>query len=75
MSRGLKIGDRVHTTRWNRHKRYQTGDTGTVTRTVKTHDGGLPFCLVAMDKDGAPAAGVMFTTDEIEADVGRPTTE
>lgn len=68
MSHELKIGDRVHTTGRNRRKRYQTGDTGTVLRTLKLHDGGLPFCLVAMDKD-APTAGVLFETDEIEADL------
>jgi len=66
MTPELKIGDRVHTTRWNRQKRYHPGDTGTVLQTLKMHDDGLPFCLVAMDKDG-PVAGVLFTTDEIEA--------
>lgn len=70
MSRELKIGDRVHTTRWNRQKRYHTGDKGTVLQTLKTHDGGLPFCLVAMDKDVPPAAAVLFATDEIDADSG-----
>ena len=69
MSRELKIGDRVHTTRWNRQKRYHTGDRGTVTRTVKPHDGGLSFCLVAMDKDVPTRTGVLFTTDEIELEV------
>ena len=69
MSRELKIGDRVQTTRWNRQKRYHTGDTGTVTQTVKPHDGGLPFCLVAMDKDLPAGPGVLFDTDEIEGKV------
>jgi hypothetical protein len=69
MSRELKIGDRVQTTRWNRQKRYDTGDRGTVMQTVKTRDGGLPFCLVAMDKDLPAGPGVLFNTDEIEADV------
>lgn len=69
MSHELKIGDRVHTTRWNRHKRYYTGDMGTVLRTLKLHDGGLPYCLVAMDNDAPTAAGVLFDTNEIEADL------
>jgi hypothetical protein len=68
MSCELKIGDRVQTTRWNRQRRYHTGDTGTVMQTVKTHDGGLPFCLVAMDKDLPARPGVLFNTDEIEAE-------
>jgi hypothetical protein len=69
MSRELKIGDRVHTTRSNRQKRYHTGDTGTVQRTLKLHDGGPPYCLVAMDKDAPTGPGVLFYTDEIEADL------
>jgi hypothetical protein len=69
MSRELKIGDRVQTTRWNPQKRYDTGDRGTVMQTVKTHDGGLPFCLVAMDKDLPAGPGELFNTDEIAADV------
>jgi hypothetical protein len=69
MSRELKIGDRVHTTRWNRQKGYQTGDTGTVLRTLKLHDGGLPYCLVAMDNDLPIGAGVLFDANEIEADL------
>lgn len=69
MSRELKIGDRVHITRWNHQKRYHPGDTGTVLQTVKTHDGGLPFCLVAMDKDVPAGARVLFNTDEIEGDL------
>lgn len=69
MSRELKIGDRVHTTRGNRQKHYHSGDRGTVLQTLKMHDGGLPFCLVAMDKDAPAAAGVLFNTDEIEADL------
>jgi hypothetical protein len=68
MSRELKIGDRVHTTRWNRQKRYHTGDKGTVLRTLKLHDGGPPYCLVAMDNDVPADAGVLFDTDEIETD-------
>jgi hypothetical protein len=68
MSHALKIGDRVHTTRWNRQKRYHTGDKGTVLQTLKTHDDGLPFCLVAMDKDDPSSAGVLFDTGEIDAD-------
>lgn len=69
MSHELKIGDRVHTTRWNRHKRYHTGDMGTVLRTLKLHDGGLPYCLVAMDNDVPTGTGVLFDTDEVEADL------
>ncbi|HEY7312104.1 MAG TPA: hypothetical protein VH643_22255 [Gemmataceae bacterium] len=69
MRRELKIGHRVQTTRWNRQRRYHTGDTGTVMRTVKTRDGGLPFCLVAMDKDLPEGDSVLFNTDEIEAEV------
>jgi len=68
MNRELTIGDRVQTTRWNRHKRYHTGDKGTVLQTLKMHDGGLPFCLVAMDKD-VPTTGVLFDTGEIEANL------
>lgn len=68
MNCDLKIGDRVQTTRRNRQKRYQTGDTGTVLRTLKLHDGGLPYCLVAMDSDVSTSAGVLFDSDEIEAD-------
>jgi hypothetical protein len=68
MNRELAIGDRVQTTRWNRHKRYHTGDKGTVIHTLKMHDGGLPFCLVAMDKD-LPTARVLFDTGEIEANL------
>ncbi|MHB1422567.1 MAG: hypothetical protein ACYC3I_05100 [Gemmataceae bacterium] len=68
MKRDLEIGDRVHTTRRNRQKRYHTGDTGTVLRTLKLHDGGLPYCLVAMDKDVPARAGMLFETDEIESD-------
>lgn len=69
MSQELKIGDRVQTTRRNRQKRYHTGDTGMVLQTVKLHDGGLPFCLVAMDKDLPDGSGMLFNTDEIEAEV------
>jgi hypothetical protein len=69
MSRELKICDRVQTTRWNRQKRYHTGDTGTVMRTIKTRDGGLPYFLVAMDKDVSAGGSVLFNTDEIEAEV------
>ncbi len=69
MSRDLKIGDRVHTTRWNRQKRYHTGDTGTVLRTLKLHDGGLHYCLVAMDNDLPTGVGVLFDANEIEADL------
>ncbi|HEY7313307.1 MAG TPA: hypothetical protein VH643_28415 [Gemmataceae bacterium] len=69
MSRGLKIGDRVYTTQWNRQKRYHTGDKGTVLRTLKMHDDGLPFCLVAMDRDASHGAGVLFDTNEIDADL------
>lgn len=69
MSRELRIGDRVYTTRWNRQKRYHTGDKGTVLQTLKMHDGGPPFCLVRMDKDVPATAGVLFNTDEIEADL------
>jgi hypothetical protein len=68
MSRELKIGDRVHTTRGNRQKRYHPGDKGTVLQTLNMHDGGLPFCLVAMDKD-LPTTGVLFDTGEIEANL------
>ena len=68
MSRELKIGDRVHTTRWSRRKHYHPGDTGTILQTLKMHDGGLPFCLVAMDKD-VPTTGVLFDTGEIEANL------
>jgi hypothetical protein len=69
MNRELNIGDRVHTTRWNRQKRYHTGDKGTVLRTLKLHDGGLPYCLVAMDNDVSTGVGVLFDTGEIEADL------
>ena len=69
MSRELKIGDRVHTTRWNRQKRYHTGDKGTVRQTLKMHDDGLPFCLVAMDKDVSSGDEVLFDTEEIDADL------
>jgi hypothetical protein len=69
MDRELRIGDRVHTTPWNRQKRYHTGDTGTVLRTLKMHDGGLPYCLVAMDKDSPAGAGILFNTDEVEAEL------
>jgi len=69
MSHELKIGDRVQTMPWNRQWRYHTGDTGTVMRTVKTHDGALPFCLVAMDTDLPAGPSVLFSSDEIEAEV------
>jgi hypothetical protein len=39
-----------------------------VLQTLKMHDGGLPFCLVAMDKD-VPTTGVLFDTGEIEANL------
>lgn len=69
MRHELRIGDRVRATRWNRQKRYHAGDTGTVLRTLKTRDGGLPYCLVAMDKDVPLGPGMLFNTDEIEADL------
>lgn len=45
------------------------GDRVRVLRTVKTRDGGLPFCLVAIDKDLPAGPRVLFNTDEIEAEV------
>ncbi len=68
MNQEPQIGDRVHATRWNRQKRYHTGDKGTVLRTLILHDGGLPFCMVAMDKDAPSTSGILFNTDEIEID-------
>jgi hypothetical protein len=68
MRQGLKVGGRVHTTRWNRLHRYHVGDKGTVRGTVRPHDGGSPFCIVAMDKDAPVVAGVLFNADEIELD-------
>ena len=69
MTSGLKIGDRVHTTRWNHQDRYLAGDKGTVVRTLKLHDGGLPCYQVAMDRGVLTSAGVLFDSSEIEADL------
>jgi hypothetical protein len=69
MSRSLKPGERIRVTVRNRMACYQPGDKGTVLGTVRPHDGGSPFCLVAMDKDAPAGAGVLFNADEIEPDV------
>jgi hypothetical protein len=64
----MEVGDRVRVARWNRHKKYHPGDRGTVLRTLKLHDGGLSYCQVAMDKEDPTGTGILFTTDEIEAE-------
>jgi hypothetical protein len=67
MSSPLKAGDRVRVTVRNRLAGYQTGDTGTVSRSSVSATGERNY-TVAMDKDDPVAGGAVFTEGEIEAD-------
>jgi hypothetical protein len=65
----LNAGDRVHVTVRILILGYQPGDKGTVLRTGSQPSIGGRYYLVAVDKDGPDATGVLFGDDEIEADV------
>jgi hypothetical protein len=69
MSRALKVGDRVRVTIHNRMAGYQPGDKGAVLREVADGPSGTRYYVVAMDKDDPIKTGVLFSDDEIEADV------
>ena len=70
MSRELKPGDRVRVTSRSHTRGYQVGDKGTVLEGPSTQTGaGDPSYVVAMDKDGPSSTTIVFTADEIEADV------
>jgi hypothetical protein len=67
--RELKAGDPVHVTVHIRLLDYQPRDKGTVLRAGSQPSIGRRYYLVAMDKDGPDATGVLFGDDEIEPDV------
>ena len=67
MSGGWNPGDRVRVTERNRVEGYRPGDKGTVYRIEVASRCTLYH--VTMDKDGAQAAPVLFTADEIEPDL------
>jgi hypothetical protein len=68
MSVTLKVGDRVRVTEYGRMAGYQPGDKGTVLRTPPSAATGIPYFIVAMDRDRPGTAGVMFAEREIEPD-------
>ena len=64
----LRRGDVVRVTSANRMPRCDPGDKGTIVMGPKGLDSARPYYLVVMDKDDPPHI-VIFTEDEIEADV------
>ena len=64
----LRRGDVVRVTRVNRMLRYEPGDKGTIVMGPKGLGSARLYYLVVMDKDD-PLHIVIFTSDEIEADV------
>ncbi len=64
----LKKGDRVRVTGRNRMYGYQPGDKGTIVREAIRAPSGTRYYLVAMEKDNPAHAGVVFNSEEIEAD-------
>ena len=64
----LRRGDVVRVTRMNRMPHYEPGDKGTIVMGPKGLGSARPYYLVVMDKDDPPHI-VIFTEDEIEADV------
>ena len=64
----LRQGDVVRVTKANRMQRYQPGDKGMIVMGPKGLGSARLYYLVVMDKDD-PLHFVIFTVDEIEADV------
>jgi hypothetical protein len=68
MSGELNAGDRIHIVAQRRLPRYLRGDKGTITAGPHQFGSGRRYYHVEMDKDRPPHA-VVFTEEEIEADV------
>jgi hypothetical protein len=69
MSYPLRPGDRVRVTVYGRRAGYRPGERGTVLRTPPPAATGIPFFVVALDKDKPDTEGVLLAGFEIEPDV------
>lgn len=65
----MKVGDRVRVRNEDPQNGYHVGDEGAILRVETLATTRIRYYLVAMDKDGPEATGVLFNADDIEPDV------